>query len=318
MPRTRIAWRVALALVIVASALIVVLVAGSLSGSDDGGSAETDPITATASYAPRVVLFGDTLVATVDVVVDRTVIDPESVEVRWSHAPWKSVSARPARSERESGSTAYLRTTYTLRCLTQPCVPTRETETVELEPARVTYAGPVGGSTSRLSLEVPWPALVVHPRVHASDSTQRDALASPWRVDTVTLPAVSYRISPGALLALLVVAGAAFLAAAAVIAYRALPEKVPPPEPEPEPPPVVAPLEQALALLEAPATANGAKDRRRALEFVAEEVERWGDDELALDARTLAWSEEDPAAGETRALAARLRRRLEKVNGVPA
>jgi hypothetical protein len=111
--------------------------------------------------------------------------------------------------------------------------------------------------------------------------------------------------------------GVLFLAASALIVYRALPEREPPPEPEPEPEPVASPLEQALALLESPAT-NGSHARRRALELVAEEVERWGEDDLALRARTLAWSEGAPEGDETRALAARLRELLERTNGVPA
>jgi hypothetical protein len=316
--RTRIPARVALALAAAAAALVVIVVAGGRSGSDtEAPPAESVPVATDAELTPRIALFGDTLTATVDVVVDRTVVDPGRVAVAWSHAPWAQVGA-PQHARRDSGTATHLRTTFVLRCLTSQCVPARETEEVEFDPARVTYAAPVGAGSSRLTVDVPWPTLVVHTRIGASDGDQRDALAAPWRADTVSLPVVSYRASPGLVLASLLAAGVLFLAAAALLAYRALPERVPPPEPEPPPRPVVSPLEQALAVLETPAGTNGAQDRRRALELVAEEVERWGDDDgLAHAARTLAWSEDEPG-DETRAFAARLRSRMERMNGVPA
>jgi flagellar basal body-associated protein FliL len=309
---------VALALAAVAVAFAVVFAAGVRSGADDEApSAQRDPISATARLSPRIALFGDTLTATVDVVVDRKVLDPEGVEVTWSDAAWKPVGT-PERTRRDSRATAYVRTTYVLRCLAQPCVPVRETEEVQFGAARVSYVAPVGEGTRRLTVEAEWPPLVVHSRLAGPEENRRDLLASPWRADTVSLPAVSYRVSPWLVLVLLVVAGVLFVAAAAVILYRLLPEREPPPEPEPEPEPVATPLEQALALLEAPTAANGAQDRRRALELVAEEVERWGDDDLALAARTLAWSEDSPEGDETRALASRLRGQLERTDGVPA
>jgi hypothetical protein len=308
----------ALALGAALIALLVVLAVTLRSGSgDEPPAAQADPISATATLSPRIVLFGDTLNAVVDVVVDRTVVDPDDVTLSWSPEPW-TPAARPRLERLDSGSTTLLRTTYALRCHTVPCVPVRETEEVELEPATVRYAATVGGGTRRLSFDVPWPALTVHTRIRGSGSAQEDVLAAPWRADTVSLPGVSFRASPALVVALLVAAGLLFLLAAAVVAYRALPEREPPPEPEPEPEPVVPALEQALALLESPTSTNGAHDRRRALELVAEELERWGDDDLAQAVRTLAWSESSPQSDETRAVAARLRERMERMNGVPA
>ncbi len=330
MPRTRILARLALALVAAGAAIGVVVLAALLVGrGSEPAATQVDPIAATGSLDKRIVLFGDTLAATVDVVVDPTVIDPDDVRVTWSHEPWTAVGL-PRVEQHESGSTTYVRTTYLLRCLTVPCVPAREKETVEFEPAAVSYAARVGSGTSRLSVDVPWPPLVVHTRISGLDSRQRDALAAPWRADTLTLPALSYRVSPGLVLVLLVVVGGLLLAVAAVLSFRALPEREPPPAPEAPPPPVVSPLEQALALLESTTSTNGAQDRRRALELVAEALERWGDLDLARTARTLAWSEARPEGEEIQALAARLRHELEveqererelereRADGVPA
>jgi hypothetical protein len=312
MPRTRIPTRLALALVVAGVAAAAVVLAALLVGrGSEEAHTRMDPIAASGSLDKRIVLFGDTLTATVDVVVDPTVIDPDDVRVTWSHEPWTAV-APPRVEQHESGSTTYVRTTYVLRCLTVPCVPVREKETVELEPAAVSYAARIGSGTSRLSADVPWPPLVVHTRMSGLDSAQRDALAAPWRADMLTLPAASYRVSPGLVLALLVMVGGLLLAVAAVLSFRALPERDPPPEPEPPPPPVVSPLEQALALLESTTSTNGAQDRRRALELVAEALERWGDPGLAQTARTLAWSEARPEGEEIQALAARLRHELER------
>jgi hypothetical protein len=318
MPRTRTPARIALALAAAAGALLVVLALALRSTSDDPtASAQSDPISATGELAPRIVVFGDTLTAAVDVVVDRNVVDPDGVTVAWDPDPWKP-AGRPHVERSDSGPTTLLRTTWELRCLTVPCVPVRETEVVELEPARVRYAAGEDGGTRRLSFEVPWPPLVVHTRIRGSDPLQDDALAAPWRADTVSLPAASFRASPALVIALLILGGMLFLAAAAVVAYRALPEREPPPEPEPAPAPVVPALEQALALLESPSSTNGAQDRRRALELVAEEVERWGDGDLAQSLRTLAWSESSPEGEETRAVAARLREELRRMDAAPA
>ncbi len=46
---------------------------------------------------------------------------------------------------------------------------------------------------------------------------------------------------------------------------------------------------------------NGAADRRRALELVAEEMEERGDVRIARRARSMAWSEDDADASTRRA-----------------
>ncbi|MBA2741008.1 MAG: hypothetical protein H0U46_03250 [Actinobacteria bacterium] len=299
----------------VMSALAIALVTWERNGETaDGDSASTDPIAATGTLAPTTVLFGDTLRARVDVVVDKTVIDADGVQLTTAFGQWKPVH-EPQESREDSGDTAYLRTTYVLRCLTRFCVPARETEQLDFEPAEVSYEALVGDGSQRLSLDVPWPRLVVHSRIGEGVDDRRDVLAAPWRADLVTLPLLAYRISPGLLLALLLSAGVALIALAGVLVYRAIPDRKPPPEPEPEPIPVATLLEQALAFLEAPATSNGAPERRRALELVADEVESWGDTRLATTARSLAWSEHAPESKTTKAFAAELRSRMESLNG---
>jgi hypothetical protein len=252
--------------------------------------------------------------ATLDVVVDKTVVDPDAVEVKADFGNWKPVSA-PRASREDSGDTAYLRTTYALRCLTRLCVPARDTEEIEFEPAEVSYGALVGGGSRRLTVDAEWPMLVVHTRAGTDTDDRRDVLAAPWRADLLTLPLSSYRISPGLLLALLLLGGVGLFALAGVLVYRAIPDRKPPPEPEPEPIPVATLLEQALAFLEAPASKNGAPERRRALELVADEVESWGDTTLATTARSLAWSEHAPESQTTKAFAAELRNRMESLNG---
>lgn len=299
----------------VVGALAVVFISwDSGATTEEGVAGGNDPITAIGAFAPRAVLFGDTVVATVDVVVDKTVVDPGDVEVKAEFGTWKPV-AEPRSTREDSGDTAYLRTTYVLRCLTRLCVPARDTEEIEFEPAEVSYGALVGNGARRLTVDAEWPMLVVHSRAGVGEDERRDVLAAPWRADLITLPLFSYRISPALLLALLVVGGIALFALAGVLVYRAIPDRKPPPEPEPEPVPVATLLEQALAFLEAPASTNGAPERRRALELVADEVESWGDMALATTARSLAWSEHAPESETTKAFAAELRSRMESLNG---
>jgi len=298
----------------VVAALAIVFITWDRGGTEEEASGGNDPIAVTGTFEPRAVLFGDTLTATVDVTVDKTVVDPNEVEVKADFGNWKPV-AQVRASREDSGDAAYLRTTYVLRCLTRLCVPARDTEEIEFEPAEVSYGALVGEGSQRLKVDAEWPMLTVHTRAGTDTDDRRDVLAAPWRADLLKLPVFSYRISPGMLLALLVAGGIALFVVAGILVYRAIPDRKPPPEPEPEPVPVATLLEQALAFLEAPATTNGAPERRRALELVADEVESWGDTTLATTARSLAWSEHAPESATTKAFAAELRNRMESLNG---
>jgi len=299
-------------LVLLAVGAAIALAAALWARDDEEPAAGAEPavtqdgIAATADFAPRIVLFGDTLVAHVDAILDPARVDPETVKVTWSSSPWAPVAV-PRTSLERVGSAAHVRSTYVLRCLAAVCAPARETERVDLEPARVTYTTVADGARTQQSIDVPWPTLVIHTRVGDLDSSARDALAAPWRADFSSLPAVTYRIDPTLAVFLLVALGVLLLVAAGLLVYRAWPRREPEPEQEPEPEPVASVLEQALELLEADLSADGVEERRRALELVADEVDRMGEETLAGDARELAWSPLDPEPVRTRALAADLR-----------
>jgi hypothetical protein len=272
-------------------------------------------ITAQAVIAPRIVLFGDTVRARVDVVLDRSRIDPESIQVAPAFSPWEIV-AGPEQARRDAGPVTYLRTTYVLRCLSSPCVPPGQSMQLEFDPARLTYASPRGDrpQAARRVLRVDWPVLAVYSRFASASFEGRAALATPWRAELLTFPAASHRAPPGVVLALLLAGAALFAVAGAVLVYVVWPRRVPiaSPEPAPPPPPRLTPLQQALALLEDAARTDGAEYRRRSLELVAEALAEWGDEDLARSARILAWSEVEPAVEETAGLAARVRATLEE------
>ena len=93
---------------LIALAVVAVAVVGALAavvfltwdrgGTDQRLSRGDDPIVATGTFAPRAVLFGDTVTATVDVAVDKTVVDPttRSRSRRRSApgSPWPSLRRR--------------------------------------------------------------------------------------------------------------------------------------------------------------------------------------------------------------------------------
>lgn len=278
-----------------------------------GAAAAADPVPpvqAEGVLRPQILLFGDTLSARVDVTVDTARVDPDTVRVRADFAPWELV-APPRRVERAGLGTTYVSVTFLLRCLTSPCVPPRDTAPLDFDLALVTYAGDG-------RLDVRWPRLVVHSRipdrgaaVGAAGGGRRGAPQFPWTADVVSLPAVSYRLSPNLLLALLLAGGGLLALAGAWLGYRALPERRAAPEPLPAPPPEppLPPLERALLLLEDPHPEDGVADRRRALELVAEAL-AGRDEELAANARALAWSEHSPPPSTTTGLASRARAAL--------
>ena len=312
MQRRRALWVLGVGVVAVSACGVV------LGLSRMGGQSTTPPprevssaIGAEASFTPRVVLFGDTVRAHVDVILDSRRVDPGSVRVAADFSPFEVVG-KPERRIVSAGEQAYVRTTLVLRCVSAACAQTGQSARYEFPPGRVAYSDSTRRPPGRESIGVSLPRLRVYSRFTASDLDGSGRASTPWEADLVTLPAPSYRFAPALLVALLV-AGAALAALGAVaLAYKAWPRReVAPVEPEPEPVPerVLSPLEQALALLDEAVRVNGAADQRRALELVAEELElaEWGDRDLARTARALAWSEDVPQVEETSALAARVR-----------
>jgi hypothetical protein len=304
-PRRGVALVLGLVLVAGVSAALAVVLWPSSAGDVPGDAVPT--VAAEGLLEPRVLLFGDTVRATVVAAVDPRAVDPGSVRVsRSSFLPFRP-AGEPTRTVRQGRDTTVVETAFVLRCLSSDCVPGTSTMEVEPRPARLEFSTRAGGDEA---VEVGWPKLVVYTRVDPRALSGQDPLAAPWRADAVTLPAVSYRVPPRLLAGLFLAAGALLLAAGAVLAYRMRPRRPPPPPPAPPPEPEISAIERALAVLESPDPVDGVGDRRRALELIAEEAEGWSDRDLTEAARSLAWSERDPAPDAGRALVPRVREYL--------
>jgi hypothetical protein len=275
-----------------------------------GGGIPATGIEARGSLEPRIILFGDTIKAHVDVLLDRRKVDPGSVRVSTEFLPWEIVGPQ-VRSRSDSGRSTYLRTSFTLRCTSSPCLPANTSSALEFTPARLSFSTPRAAPGDRRSIAVDWPILIVYSRFAAANAEgSTNSSAGLWRADLESFSNATYGVAPRVLLPILLTLVVLLAAAGAALAYFAIPRRAkapePEPEPEPEPLPTLTPLEQALELLEDAGGADGAEDRRRALELVAEVLDL-EHPELARAARTLAWSEHDPLVEQTSGLATRVR-----------
>jgi hypothetical protein len=270
-------------------------------------------IQARAVLLPRVALFGDTVTARVDVTLNRARVDADSVRVSTDFAPWEAI-AKPERRRRDGKTTTHLRTTWVLRCFASACLPPRQPLPVPLPAATVTYDALAPQAAAGRKLVARWPLLVVYTRLDpaALNPTSRPGgspFETPWRADLVSMPPVSYRVEPDTARIPLYAAGGVFAVLGLALAYLGRPRRRPKPVLLPEEPParVITPLEHALGLLEDPVAADGAADRRRALELVAAELAGRGNHDLARTARRLAWSAQAPQAERTSGLAEQAR-----------
>jgi hypothetical protein len=275
-----------------------------------GGGLPAVGIEARGSLEPRIILFGDTIKAYVDVFLDRRKVEPGSVRVSTEFLPWEVVGPQ-VRTRRDSGANTYLRTTFRLRCTSSPCLPNNTASALEFTPARLSYSTTAAAPGDRRSIAVDWPVLIVYSRFAAANAEGSTSSSSTlWRADLESFSSATYGIAPRVLLPILLALVVLLAAAGVGLAYLAIPRRAaapePEPEPEPEPLPTLTPLEQALELLEDASRADGAEDRRRALELVADVLD-FDHSELARAARTLAWSEHDPLVEQTSGLATRVR-----------
>ena len=259
-----------------------------------------------ASLTPRTHLFGDSVLARVDVIVERKQLDPERIEAQLDFAPYERVTIR--RDRQDSGGLTLLTYTARLRCLTSQCLPRRTRRTFTFRPATISFQAAGGGG----SVSARFPPLVVVSRLGRRDLAQDDALARPpWRARIFPLEKASYRISPRGAAAVSFGAASALVVAAALLGLRYGRRRAPEERRRRVPFRMLSPLERALALVEDAGAEERSSDRRKALELLAGELRSGGDAGLAQAARELAWSERGPQAEDTRTLVRNVRNVME-------
>ncbi len=158
---------------------------------DDGPTeqprGETPPeIEAEATIAPRPVLFGDTVRASVDVMLDTERVDPDSVRVAADFSPWE-VIGRPERRIAATDEQAHVRSTFVLRCLSGACVPAGQSGLYEFPEGRVSFTRR-GGRLDESSIAVRLPAVRVYSRLTDVTLVDDSRPSVPWRADLLSLP----------------------------------------------------------------------------------------------------------------------------------
>ena len=245
-----------------------------------------EPIVGTALLTPEQHLFGDAVHARVELIVDGSRVDPDSVEIGANFDPYREL--RPVEVTRsEDGTLTKLRYDYVLGCLVSQCLP-RGAGRVELGGVAVNYLR--RGESEPSAATVEWVPIRAAGRI---DPDQLDQAA--LRSDLRDLPSASYRVSPRTVELVALVLAVLFAVGAAILILRLLPldrlatrlgarfaDKR-------------SPLEQALALVRESAASGSAEEERRALERLAVELRRARSPALAGDASRLAWSQPVPA-----------------------
>jgi hypothetical protein len=283
--------------------LIIALTAGCGGGGDDiAALPQGQFVSASGELGPPIHLFGDTLAADVNVVVDKTKLDPERVSLKADFSPYEPVEEMDV-SRREAGKLAEIRYRLRLRCLERACITSTlgtiqnpggaAPRTFRFQPALVQYTDP-DAEQPRLLRSVRFAPIESVTRINAQDVTQ--VYGFPFRGRFTPLPALTERVSPTTLGVLLLLLAAALLVLPATLALRWWRKRRQPPPPEPEPEPT--PLERAIALVEWSLTRENGAERRAALDALATELDVVDSDGLAGETRVAAWSPPSPSTGE--------------------
>ena len=288
-PLTRVA---AAAAVLAAGAVAGVLVLGRDARAP--AVPTSAPLTVRATITPPISGFGDRLVARVAVLVDPRVVDSRRVQVSENLAPLTPLG--PLRARRSAGAVTI---ELPVSCLAADCTSDGGARSVNLPAVRVEAPGRRGGT---VAVEARWPTLEVRGRVLSSEVDVRRA---PHFRANLSLPVVSYAVSPSTLawlldaLAVLLVLAAVALAARQALLWARRPRAVQGSE-----------LARALELARQ-SRLRPVADRRRALGLVARVLgER--EEPLSSPASELAWSAVQPSQDELAELVERVSREVER------
>ena len=255
------------------------------------------PVVVLSADVPRRHKFGDLIVASLELSVNPTLVDPRSVGVEVLFAPYRVMAPRTRRTERRGGRLV-VRYAFPLQRLDANCLPGELDKPFELPPATVRYVPRRAEDAVTFSVE--WPPLTAGSRLTRRDVEQPEFRAS--------LPVTSE--SGSSLLAWALAADAVLvLAAGGALAWHLWPEA------PPLAPATAARAREPTSLAAALRVAENAEsvsaeERRTALEALARSLEDSGAPALAVRARRLAWSETAPTSAAMRELAAAVRREV--------
>ena len=277
--------------------------AAALPPVPSGSSVGDDvPFKAYANLTPPVHLFADPIVATIAVVADTKWVDPSRLHVTASFRPYQPIHA-PTVLRLQTGRFEQITWTWTLRCLSAPCVPryppSDYAHVFHFPLAHVNYVA-LDGKTS-YGLTTRWPP------VEAISQLSPTAVASigqhlglPWRSNFTPLAAPTYRIQPDLLYWLSLTLAAVLGCAALLLSGRWALSMRPQRASEPTLSATATPLERALVLLAWARQHDDETLQRKVLERVADELgtEVAGIDALTEKARELAWSSRGPESEE--------------------
>jgi hypothetical protein len=307
---------------IVAYAVLALVVAGC-------GGDEQKPLIAASKTAvvrgeltPDVHLFGEPVVARVDVILNREKVDPADVQLKTDFEPYEKVG-ETRETRRNIGDFTVIRYTTTLNCLNYRCIPpTAAGETTVSQLPGLPPFLPGQARDEKVQFDFP-PATVVMD-AEPKDKTLGRAVWPPLRslsrinwydssvvgqgfpfVTTVTpLPDPEYRISPTILgLGLLALAVALLTLPVWLVARLRRRRAVPGAEAGP----ALSSLERALRLVEWASRRPSVDERREALEALAYELGH-EDDGSAEKAREHGWSPPSPEPKEMTGLVASIRK----------
>ena len=299
----------AAALALVAASPAVAALPYLRSGSAIGEGA---PLKAYTNLTPQVHLFGDAVTARVAVVADTKWVDPARLRITTSFKPYLPVGG-PVVLRVHSGRFAQVTWTWTLSCLTSPCVPrlppSEKFHVFRFALVHIDYMTKTGKKAYGITAS--WPPVEVLSQV--SPATENALVTTDhvtWHYHVTPVASPTFRISPSLLFWLaLGLGGAAMLAAAGFARSWYLSVR-----PQRTTAGLVdskTTLERALALLAWAHERGDETLERKALERVAGELGLEAPlpavDELSRTARELAWSADVPGDEEVETFAEQAR-----------
>jgi len=286
--RTLLVFAAALACAGTAAARLPILKQGSSVG-------ESVPLKAYATITPTVHLFGDSITARIAVVADTKWVDPQRLRVRAAFTPYEPTKA-PSILRAQIGRFAQVTWTWTLRCITSPCVPRKppseKFHVFRFPAARIEYLKL--DHTPAYGINASWPRVEVLSQVSPGVAAFLEKTNHlNWQLGMTPVAAPTYRLSPG-LLFWLAVAAAGLFGGAALLLGRRWYLLVRPQRAGALVAPPGTPLERAIAVLRFAHEHGDETLQRKAFERVAGELGVERADELTLIARELAWSQRTP------------------------